>query len=256
MKTLVAILAASMVLTGSQLLAQSAPEQTTPVPLTSEHHHHLVFTSPQVRAFYVVLPVEDRTLVHQHDFDYLWVGLGDADVINATVNKPQVRLHSKDGALHFARGPFAHAAINVGDTVYRNVTVELLQKQDNPRNLCEEVLEGKPMHCAPATAGRFSEGAGVTVRPDFTTDEIEFDTVTVAAGAKVTVSAAAVPPFVITLLKSDAKAQPDSDASASQGARRLKAGDVISAKTNTPLVLRNTGAGPARFLVFEFLGKS
>ena len=253
MKALIAALAASLALSGSQMLAQATSKMITPVPLTAEHHHHLVFSSPQVRAFYVVIPVKDQTLIHQHNVNYVWVGLGDADVVNATVNKPPVRLHSSDGMLHFSPGGFAHKAINVGNTTYRNVTVELLQHQKDLRNLCEEVLKGKPLHCIAPKAGRFSQESGVTVKPDFTTDQIEFDTVTVATGASVTLSGAAVPPVVIALSHTTASANPVSDASAGRSTRVLKGGNVVSAKADTPLTLRNTGSDPARFLVFEFL---
>ncbi len=250
MKIFLAVLAGSMVLSQSQLPAQNT---TIAVPLTAEHHHHLVFSDPQVRAFYVVIPVKDQTLVHQHDVNYVWVGLGEADVVNATVNKQPVRLHSKDDMLHFSPGHFAHKAINVGDTTYRNVTVELLQDQKNPRNLCQEVLEGKPLHCVPATAGRVEQGPGVTVQPDFATDEIEFDTVSVAPGDTVKLSGEAIPPVVIALSHTTASADPVSADSIHANPKKLQAGDVVSAKKDAALTLRNTGAGPAKFLVFNFL---
>ena len=253
MKRLIAVLAVCLALGVSRMPAQASSAMPIPVPLTAEHHHHLVFSNPQIRAFYVVIPPRDQTLIHQHDVNYVWVGLGTADVVNATVNKPAVRLHSRDGMLHFSAGHFAHKAINVGATTYRNVTVELLQDQKNPRNLCQEVLERKPLHCIQPVAGRFLRAPGVTVRPDFTTDEIEFDTVTVAAGAKATLKGAAIAPVVIVLSHTSASADRDSKASVGEGARELKAGDVLSASTDTPLTLRNTGSRPARFLVFEFL---
>jgi hypothetical protein len=257
MKGLVQVLVVSWVLVGSQLLAQSSAPQTAPVPLTSEHHHHLVFSSPQVRAFYVVIPAKDQTLIHQHDVDYLWVGLGDADVVNATVNKPRLGLHSKNGALHFSRGPFAHEALNVGNTVYRNVTIELLQQQNNPSNLCEEVLEGKSTDCVAATPGVFSGDSGVSVQPEFETDEIRFDTVTVDPAAKVTISGSPIPPLVIALSQTQAEALPDSGTDTSHNeSHSLKDGDVMSAKADMPLTLRNTGTDKASFLVFEFKAKN
>lgn len=253
MKSIITVLAGVVILGGSQMLAQVTSTMMAPVPLTSEHHHHLVFSSPQVRAFYVVIPVNDQTLVHQHNVNYVWVGLGDADVVNATVNKSPIRLHSRDGMLHFSPGRFAHKAINVGNTTYRNVTVELLQEQTNPHNLCEEVLEGKPLHCIPATAGMYSQGPGVKVTPDFATDEIEFDTVTVAAGHQVMLAGAAIPPLVIALTRTTARAIPTSGGVGRTNARALNTGDVVSARANAKLTLRNTGSDSARFLVFDFL---
>ncbi len=248
------VVACSLILLGTPLLAQSSPTAVASVPLTSEHHHHLVFSNSRVRAFYVVLPVKDRTLIHRHDVDYVWVGLGEADVINATVNKPEVPLHSMDGALHFSVGPFAHAAINAGDQTYRNVTVELLQKQDNPRNLCEKVIESRPTDCVAANAESFQYQDGVKVEAEFATDEIEFDKVSIQPGAQMTLAPSPIPPLVIALEKTDAPAGKSSDDKGSHESRNLTSGDVVSAVAGTPLTLRNVGSDPARFMVFEFKG--
>ena len=253
MTAFLAVLTGAVVLSQVQLPVRTPSNTTEPVPLTSEHHHHLVFSSPQIRAFYVVIPPGDQTLIHQHDVNYVWVGLGDADVVNATVNKLPDRLHSKDGALHFSPGHFAHKAINVGNTTYRNVTIELLQDQKNPHNLCEEVLKEQPLHCVPAKGGRILQSPGVTVQPDFATDEIEFDTVSLAAGAEVKLAGEAIPPVVIALDRTTANAYPVSDNSTHADPKNLKAGDVISGKKDIPLTLHNAGSDSARFLVFEFL---
>jgi hypothetical protein len=233
-------------------LSFRSQSQTGGVPLTSEAHHHLVFTSPEIQAFYVVIPPGDHTLVHVHDVDYVWVGLGSGKVVNATVNKPEVHLSSKDAVLHFTRGPLVHAARNEGDTVYRNVTVELLQAQTNPRNLCEQVLENEPVQCTEATPGIFSQHAGVTVQPQFETDQIRFDLVTLAKMEKVTVSSTKIPPAIIALSDTSAVAESQKDGDSKPSKRSLKDGNVFAPPAGSPLTLRNTGATEARFLVFEF----
>jgi quercetin dioxygenase-like cupin family protein len=125
----------------ASLLAQ-APE---PVPLAhgntpGEPHHHLKIENKYVRVYYVEVPPHESTQLHQHDHDYLFVTLGDSDVINAVRDKPEVHLVLKDGETHFTRGGFAHVARNLSDTPFRNITIELLKTQGDARNVCGEVI--------------------------------------------------------------------------------------------------------------------
>lgn len=116
-----------------------------PVPLArgntpGEPHHHLKIENEYVRVYYVEVPPHEDTQIHQHDHDYLFVTLGDSDVINAVHDKPEVHLVLKDGETHFTRGGFAHVARNLADTPFRNITVELLKPQGEARNLCAPVV--------------------------------------------------------------------------------------------------------------------
>jgi hypothetical protein len=99
------------------------------VPISKEHHHHLIIENSYVKAYEVELPPHESTLLHEHDFDYAYVVLGAADVTNAVEGKPEVKLHLPNGAVNFSRGPFAHIARNDGDAPFLNVTIELLQPQ-------------------------------------------------------------------------------------------------------------------------------
>ena len=72
---------------GLLLLAFSLNAQT-PAPLArgdvpGEPHHHLKIENTYVRAYYVEVPPHEETQLHQHDHDYVFVTLGDTDVINA-----------------------------------------------------------------------------------------------------------------------------------------------------------------------------
>jgi quercetin dioxygenase-like cupin family protein len=143
MKDLFLVLA---LLFSASLLAQ-APE---PVPLAhgntpGEPHHHLKIENEYVRVYYVEVPPHENTQLHQHDHDYLFVTLGDSDVINAVRDKPEVHLVLKDGETHFTRGGFAHVARNLSDKPFRNVTIELLKPQTEPRNQCERVIADLPV---------------------------------------------------------------------------------------------------------------
>lgn len=121
-----------------------------PVPLAhgdvpGEPHHHLKIENEYVRAYYVEVPPHEATQLHQHDHDYIYVSLGPSNVMNAPLNKPEVHLALKDGEVHFTRGGFAHVARNLADTPFRNVTVELLKPQTDPKNVCEKVAMDMPV---------------------------------------------------------------------------------------------------------------
>src|SRR6266849_4626374 len=123
-------------------VSAQAPE---PSPLAhgnvpGEPHHHLKIENEYVRVYYMEVPPHEDTQLHQHDHDYIYVSLGPADVVNAVRDKPEVHLVLKDGETHFTRGGFAHVARNLADTPFRNVTIELLHPQEEPRNVCGPVI--------------------------------------------------------------------------------------------------------------------
>jgi hypothetical protein len=113
----------------SSALRDGSAVQAASVPISQEHHHHLVLENPFVRAYEVEVPPHESTLLHRHDQDYVYVVFGDADITNAVEGKPEVKAHPADTAVNFARGPFAHVARNDGDTTFRNITIQLLFPQ-------------------------------------------------------------------------------------------------------------------------------
>jgi hypothetical protein len=112
-------------------ISASAGAQTV-VPITSEPSHHLVISNDYVHVFKVEVPPHAETLYHQHDCDYLFVAIGDADVTSTRLHEKPVSVKLKDGEVEFAKGPFAHKAINNSDQPFRNVTIELLQGIGQP----------------------------------------------------------------------------------------------------------------------------
>jgi len=123
-------------------LDAQAPE---PAKLPGEPHHHLKIDNEFVRVYYVEVPPHEATQLHQHDHDYVYVSLGPAEVINAVLDQPETHLVLKDGETHFTRGGFAHVARNQSDTPFRNITIELLKSQREPRNLCAQVVSSAPL---------------------------------------------------------------------------------------------------------------
>ncbi len=105
--------------------AQAAPE----IEITAEPHHHLTFTNDQIRVFYVEAPPHSETLMHWHRHDYVFVTLGDSNVVSAVKGKDPVTLKLADGETRFTPGNFAHITRNLSDQPFRNVTIELLQDE-------------------------------------------------------------------------------------------------------------------------------
>lgn len=113
------------------LLSSPALAQTV-VPITSEPHHHLVISNDFVRVFQVEVPPKAETLYHQHDYDYLYVAIGDADVASTRLHEKPVVVKLKEGEVEFSKGPFAHKATNNSTRPFRNVTIELLRGIGTP----------------------------------------------------------------------------------------------------------------------------
>jgi quercetin dioxygenase-like cupin family protein len=108
------------------LTAQAvAPE----VEITAEPHHHLTFENKSIRVFNVEVPPHADTLMHWHRHDYIYVTLGDSEIVNAVKDKPPVTVKLQDGETRFSPATFAHIARNVADSPFRNVTIEILEDE-------------------------------------------------------------------------------------------------------------------------------
>jgi quercetin dioxygenase-like cupin family protein len=125
--------------------AQSPPE----VEITAEPHHHLVLANDQVRVFSVEVAPHAETLMHWHRHDYIYVTLGQTEVVNAVKGKDPVSVKLQEGETRFVSTGFAHIARNVADQPFRNVTIEILRDDklrqspfhwDEDRGL--EILQG------------------------------------------------------------------------------------------------------------------
>src|SRR5580658_9438546 len=106
-------------------LQAAAPE----VEITAEPHHHLVLENKSVRVFNVDVPPHTDTLMHWHRHDYIYVTLGDAEVVNAVKDKPPATLKLQDAETRFSPATFAHIARNLSDQPFRNVTIEILEDE-------------------------------------------------------------------------------------------------------------------------------
>jgi len=113
---------------GLLFLATAAlAQQLQTVEITSEPSHHLVLQNEYVRVFDVTVAPKASTLVHHHGYDYVFVTLGDSDVVSARIGEKLATLKLKDGEVRYTPGNFAHAAINRSDRPFHNITIELLK---------------------------------------------------------------------------------------------------------------------------------
>jgi hypothetical protein len=106
-------------------IPSAAPE----VEIIAEPHHHLVLENQSVRVFKVDVPPHSDTLMHWHRHDYIYVTLGDTEVVNAVKDKPPVTLKLRDGETRFSPATFAHIARNLSDQPFRNITIEILEDE-------------------------------------------------------------------------------------------------------------------------------
>jgi len=126
------------------LALRCAPQTPAAVPITSEQHHHLALQNDYVRLFEVEVPPHQSTLLHQHDYDYIYIAIGDAQFTNILPGEAPAALKMADGDIHFSRGGFAHLARNDANTPFRNVTIELLRPQGAVRNQCMRMDTTQP----------------------------------------------------------------------------------------------------------------
>jgi hypothetical protein len=228
----------------------------TAVPIPKEPHHHLVLENDYVRVFRVSVPAHGSTLLHQHDVPYLYVSLGPADVINAVQGRPEAHLVMADGQLGYSPGHFAHIARNESDTAFNNVTIELLEPQGEPHNLCASVVAG-PLGACPnaesAPAAWYSNAlpGGSAL---FETDEIVVESGVVGPKSSFEDKRPAVSALLIAMGGSQISVKPSRLAHPAQGgpADNLRGGEVYWLPAGVKRSIRARTLAPARFLLLSF----
>jgi len=223
------------------LLALAAvAQEPQAVELTSEPSHHLVFENVFLRAFDVKVAPKTSTLVHRHNHDYVYVTLGDADITNARVGAQPAKVLLKDGDARFAAAPLVHAAVNNADTVFRNITIELLSASTNEHNC----VEGCSQPC-PAT-----EKICPTVQQLFSADQFTVTSVTLPPGATLAQHTHYAHHLLVPVsdlhLKIKNQDQPETEFTA-------KTGEVAWVNPTIHAVT-NIGPKPARFVTLELRG--
>jgi len=140
------------------------------IPVASEPHHHLSFQNHYVRVFEVRLAPQESTLLHQHDSDYIYFAIGDAQLSTSVPGEAITQVKLKDREVGFTRGGFAHVVHNGGNQEFRVTDVDLVQPQGKLRNLCLQVVADEPLAC-PEASVIVKEDAPFTERPEFETQK-------------------------------------------------------------------------------------
>jgi quercetin dioxygenase-like cupin family protein len=106
-----------------------AADKDTAVPTSQEPHHHLVLENEYARVYDVTVPAHQSTLLHRHDNDYLAVILEPAEIQIAVLGRPVTTGHAGKGEVRFAVAPVIHRLMNTGDTLFRELVIEILKKK-------------------------------------------------------------------------------------------------------------------------------
>jgi len=229
-------LLACLVLFGLQ---SAAPE----VEITAEPHHHLTLENKSVRVFNVDVPAHTETLMHWHRYDYIYVTLGDTEVVNAVKDKAPVTVKLQDGETRFSPATFAHIARNLTDQPFRNVTIEILG-DEALRHAASQWDEDRALNIL----------HGGTQQILFVKDGIRVSEFELQPGGVVPMHHHAGPHLLVAVsdldlrendIRSDVEGQ-------SPMPGHFKSGDSKWLPGNYSHTITNTGATPAKFVTLEF----
>lgn len=140
------------------------------IPVASERHHHLSFQNEYVRVFEVHLAPHESTLLHQHDNDYVYISIGDAQISATIPGQAETHVKLAHREMKFVRGGFAHVVHNDGDQEFHVTDVDLAQPQGKLHNLCLQAIAGEPLAC-PEAQESAPKDAAYTERPEFETEK-------------------------------------------------------------------------------------
>jgi quercetin dioxygenase-like cupin family protein len=216
-----------------------AAQATAPeVEITAEPHHHLTFENKSVRVFNVEVPPHSDTLMHWHRHDYIYVTLGDTELINAVKDKPPVTVKLQDGETRFSPATFAHIARNVTDSPFRNVTIEILE-DDSLRNSTAKWDEDRGLETFP----------GGTQQILFVKDGIRVSEFELQPNAVVPKHHHTGPHLLVAV--TDLEIRSDVEGMGPMPGH-FKSGDSKWLPGNYSHSLTNTGPKPAKFVTLEF----
>jgi quercetin dioxygenase-like cupin family protein len=210
--------------------------QSKPLELTSEPGHHLVLKNQYTRVFQVTVSPHATTQLHLHRHSYLFVNLGQAEIENDVQGKAPVKMKLADGQTELSPGPFAHAIKNVGDTPFRNVTIEILRSPSSAD-------EG-----APRERG-LSVDSGLVIDTLFDTGQVRVSEFQLNPGAHVDIHQDKWPHLLVAV--SDLKLR-DQRPNGRGGDLNQKAGDVSWSEGGHPHTFTNLGLKQAHWIDVEF----
>jgi mannose-6-phosphate isomerase-like protein (cupin superfamily) len=214
----------------------NALAQTKPLEITSEPGHHLVLQNRYTRVFQVQVPPHASTQLHLHRHGYLFVTLGTAQIENEVAGKPAVKAKLIDGQTELAEGPFAHVIRNVGNTPFRNVTIEILrppsaEAQNTPRERGVSIDNG------------------LIIDTLYDTAQVRVVEFKLNPGNHVDIHQDKWPHLLVAISELHIR---DQKRNGRGGDLELKSGDVSWSKGGFPHSITNLGLQPAHWIDVEF----
>jgi quercetin dioxygenase-like cupin family protein len=235
---------------GGSAPGATPPGGTEPAPFTRKE----LLANERVRVLSISLEPDETIPPHTHEQLHIAVALGRAELTDIAADGSEQRVTLPDGGLTLVPPGTRHALRNEGDDPFRAVAIDLLETQTNMRNRCGTLLKDQPTDCtgkAGDTAATVKSGALV---PQLETDQTIVSLLTLEHGAEHMFRPTDTPPVVVALEGTDARATIELKLTGAvgKGEKPLKGGDVTTTVPKSPLVIRNTGPGRARFVVVEF----
>jgi quercetin dioxygenase-like cupin family protein len=243
------IIAESVLLMGCLALAIAAQDPTI-IPLASEPHHHLALHNEYVNVYQVEVAPHDSVLLHRHDFDAISVMISAAEVTVRTPAKPDEHRKLADGQIRLQARGYVHSTKIDGESICRNVTVELLQPQQGTHNLCSAVMASGPLNC-PATPASAPNKTHIS-QPQFETDQTLVTLIRVLPHHTVAIGNSHHSELVVAL---------DSDVMTNEEGRGtgkfLHSGDFVwLGQDRAAQVFNTSGDKEARIVLFTLKGQS
>jgi hypothetical protein len=217
-------------------------QQQSVVPLKLEPHHHLVLHNDFVNVYSVRVQPQDSVLLHKHDFDAIGIMLSDAEITVRVPGKPDSHQKVVAGQLRLQQAGYIHSTAIDGDTVYRNVTVELLSAQEKRRNICGGVISGQPLNCRSTQTDRSDSSE----QPQFETNQTKISLIRLKSQHSVTLNASAQSRLIVALDDTVVSA-------ANSPPKALRSGDILWCDSDSSgEIFENTGSKEARLITFVF----
>jgi len=107
-------------------------QQEKPVDMADDPTHTLLLENAAMRAFAVAIPRLGESKLHRHDRDYIVISLTDGEVSHHIPGTHPVEQPQQTEDVNYVhRQPFAHTMRNEEITTYRNLTVEIMQRDQS-----------------------------------------------------------------------------------------------------------------------------
>jgi hypothetical protein len=222
----------------------SCAQETSVPPLNSEPHHHLAWHNDYVNVYSVEVPPHDSVQLHKHEADAVSIMLSNSEITVHVPGKPPSHQAVTHGQLRLQPAGYVHSTSIDGNTPYRNITVELLMRQDSPRNLCAAVIAVQPTNC-PESPTQTNALRG-TERPQFQTDQTNVTLIRISSGQRASLDVSAFPRLFVMLDDIETS-------SGNTSGKVFHAGDFLWRDANSPApVFDPVSPGEGRVLMFSF----